>query len=1004
MLRSSRTGPTKIGSLTRASAVIVGALVALFGVIAGPLLGVFAATSAGAATTGSGYTAITPFRALGTSAAGAPVVAGTPANVQITSTTAAPTTVPAGATAVVLNVTASSPTSAGYLEVYPEGAAPATPTSNVNFTAGETVANLVTVPLSTAGGVSVLNFAGTTAVDVDVEGYYSTTGAGLYNPVTPTRVAGTLAAGTPIAANTAIPVTVAGGTTGIPASATAVVVNLTAAGGTSASYLSSYAAGATPATTSSLNFTAGETVANRDIVNVGTGGQIEVYNFAGSVNADVDVDGYYGATGATFVPLAAPVRVADTRTTSTVGTQTAIPSGGTEAFNLATTASGIPTTATAVAANFTVVPGAAPGYITVFPTGVTTPPTASDVNWPAHSGPVPNFTQAGTSGTTAGSVNVYNLNSGSPIDVIVDAFGYFTSTPTNQTFAVSPAAAQNVTVSSGGAPTAGQIQYTVSGLGTAPVDIELFHAANVTGAAGGATFVNNGTSATQGTVAANITVVNGTPQAATQVNGVTPVAGAVTFTVNSTTSEADYPVVFTQPATGNALAVNASGAPTAAFGVGGEAIFNAAAAPNGTYTSEVVSSINSTNSTYQAGTGTPGGPFTFSYNTPGSSYSYAANTTTGTFPQSEAAFAADLTPGTVITSGYNTAGPSTFTVTVNPPASPTGLTAAYSATAGGNVLNWTAPAQPSVASYTVSRATVTGGVVGAYSNIATGITALTYTDTTGTAGLTYSYEVTAVGATGTGGADGNSAASVPAQASVPAAAFAALASAPVSLGSTLTPAGATGNVAIGDVITTTFNQPLATPAAGASVTLTSGGSVATLTSGTNATFAVSGTNSNVLTITVTGTPTFTSGASLAYAAAKYTASSGITGVPTAGGAGGLAWDLAITDGAGGATAQGIVAVPGTGTPTAPRVLGTFTNTTATTTVTGVAGTALPGATVTVTDTTHASTGTAVAAANGSFTIVLSVVPTTGDTLHGTETIQQEGAGNGTSGITTVTAL
>ena len=70
MLRSSRTGPTKIGSLTRASTVIVGALVALFGVIAGPLLGVFA-TSASAAGVASGYTAITPFRALGTPAAGA---------------------------------------------------------------------------------------------------------------------------------------------------------------------------------------------------------------------------------------------------------------------------------------------------------------------------------------------------------------------------------------------------------------------------------------------------------------------------------------------------------------------------------------------------------------------------------------------------------------------------------------------------------------------------------------------------------------------------------------------------------------------------------------------------------------------------------------------------------------------------------------------------------------------------------------------------------------------
>ena len=193
MLRSSRTGPTKIGSLTRASAVIVGALVALFGVIAGPLLGVFA-TSASAATTGSGYTAITPYRALGTAAAGASVVAGTPAVVQVTSSTAGE--VPAGATAAVLNVTASNPTSAGYLEVYPDGAAPATATSNVNFVAGETVANLVTVPLSAAGGITVSNFAGTTAVDVDVEGYYSAAGAGPLQPGQPGPCGRHAAAGT----------------------------------------------------------------------------------------------------------------------------------------------------------------------------------------------------------------------------------------------------------------------------------------------------------------------------------------------------------------------------------------------------------------------------------------------------------------------------------------------------------------------------------------------------------------------------------------------------------------------------------------------------------------------------------------------------------------------------------------------------------------------------------------------------------------------------------------
>jgi len=443
MLRSSRTGPTKIGSLTRASAVLVGALVALFGVIAGPLLGVFA-TPASAATP-AGYTAITPYRALGTASAGTPVVAGTPAAVQITSATAGE--VPAGATAAVLNVTASAPTSAGYLELYPTGAAPATATSNVNFVAGETVANLVTVPLSASGSVTVANFAGTTAVDVDVEGYYSAAGAGLYNPVSPVRVAGTAAAGTPVAANTAVPVTVTGGT--IPTSATAVVVNLTAAGGTSASYLSAYAAGATPATTSSLNFTAGETVANRDVVNVGTGGQIEVYNFAGSVNVDVDVDGYYGPSGATFTALAAPVRVTDTRA-GTALNGTSIASGGTETFNLATTASGIPATATAVAANFTVVPGAAPGYITVYPTGVTTTPTASDVNWPASSGAVANFTQADTAGTTGGSAQVYNLNSGSPIDLVIDAFGYFTGGTVATTVGNAP-----VTLAAGGVTVAG---------------------------------------------------------------------------------------------------------------------------------------------------------------------------------------------------------------------------------------------------------------------------------------------------------------------------------------------------------------------------------------------------------------------------------------------------------------------------------------------------------------------------------------------------------------------
>ena len=185
------------------------------------------------------------------------------------------------------------------------------------------MANLVTVPLSAAGGVSIYNFAGSTDVVVDVEGYYTSTPAtnnlGLYTPLSPYRALGSLAAGAPIAANTAVPVTVTGTATGVPGNASAVVVNVTAEGATNPSFLTVYPAGATQPVASNLNFGIQGTnvaIANRATVGVGTNGQIEVYNHTGSVNVDVDVDGYYsgaGGAGSVFVPIT-PVRLADTRT------------------------------------------------------------------------------------------------------------------------------------------------------------------------------------------------------------------------------------------------------------------------------------------------------------------------------------------------------------------------------------------------------------------------------------------------------------------------------------------------------------------------------------------------------------------------------------------------------------------------------------------------------------------------------------------------------------------
>ena len=210
---------------------------------------------------------------------------------------------------------------------------------------------------------------------------------------------------------------------------------MTAAHGTSPSFLTVYPAGVTMPTVSNVNFTAGEAVANRVTIGIGTSGQIEVYNHTGTVNVDIDVDGYYASSGSVFVPIT-PVRVADTRTASLVGTETPIGANASELFNLATAASGIPAAATSVAANFTVVAGATSGYLSVYPTTTTVHPVSSSVNWTANE-IVPDFTIADTAGT--GSVEVYN--SYGTINLVVDDFGYFIA-PT------VPTAALNITVPS----------------------------------------------------------------------------------------------------------------------------------------------------------------------------------------------------------------------------------------------------------------------------------------------------------------------------------------------------------------------------------------------------------------------------------------------------------------------------------------------------------------------------------------------------------------------------
>ncbi|MHB1526938.1 MAG: C39 family peptidase [Candidatus Dormibacteria bacterium] len=207
--------------------------------------------------------------------------------------------VPSGAAAAVVNVTATNTTSAGYLTVYPSGAPPTA--SNLNWAPGSTVANLVVASLNSSGGLTVYNAAGSTAVVVDVLGYYSgVTGAGSHftAALSPTRICDTRSnqpanqcTGKTLEAGQTLTLQVTG-LAGVPAAATAVVVNVTATDTTSAGYLTVFPSGSPPLA-SNLNWAQGLTVPNLVIATLSSSGGFSVYNADGSTDVVVDVLGWY---------------------------------------------------------------------------------------------------------------------------------------------------------------------------------------------------------------------------------------------------------------------------------------------------------------------------------------------------------------------------------------------------------------------------------------------------------------------------------------------------------------------------------------------------------------------------------------------------------------------------------------------------------------------------------------------------------------------------------------
>jgi hypothetical protein len=206
-------------------------------------------------------------------------------------------------------------------------------------------------------------------------------------------------------------------------SAGTVVLTVTATGSTGAGTVVVYPDGTAEPSTSNLNYSKGQTIANEVTALIGSDGKVDLHVAGGSTQLVVDVVGYYlrgvpsspGTTTGIY-----PERLLDTRRGLggtelgagktlkwTVGGQGPVPDSG----------------VSATVANLTVTDGTRAGYLTVYPAGAPRPAT-SNLNFGAGQ------TIADTVVTSLGAGGVVDITNSSagPVQLVGDIQAYVYST------------------------------------------------------------------------------------------------------------------------------------------------------------------------------------------------------------------------------------------------------------------------------------------------------------------------------------------------------------------------------------------------------------------------------------------------------------------------------------------------------------------------------------------------------------------------------------------------
>ena len=417
--------------LRRALFVLLTAALVLSGLLSMP-----SQAQAAVPTVPGAFVSLEPARVLDTRVGNGAAQSPVPANATVSLQIAGRGGVPAlGVSAVVVNVTVTASTGGGFVTVYPSGTAMPT-ASNLNFTTGQNIPNLVTVKVGADGNIALTNnSAGTVHLIADVAGYFlagDATAPGTFVSLDPARLLDTrVGNGAPqaqVASNgtASLQVTGRGGVPGGDV-VSAVVVNVTATAPSASGFVTVYPSGTAMPTASNLNFTTGQSIPNLVTVKVGSDGKINLTNNStGSTHLIADVAGYYLAGTATepgaFVTLD-PARLLDTRV-GNGAPPSPVATNATTSLKI-TGRGGVPASGVAaVVSNVTVTGPSAAGFVTVYPSG-TVMPTASNLNFTAGLS-IPNLVtvKVGANGNIA-----LTNNSAGTVHLIADVAGYYLGDP-----------------------------------------------------------------------------------------------------------------------------------------------------------------------------------------------------------------------------------------------------------------------------------------------------------------------------------------------------------------------------------------------------------------------------------------------------------------------------------------------------------------------------------------------------------------------------------------------